>query len=117
MLDIIFKTAITFFAVYGFVQLVKDVINVFLYGAKDESEFFIVIKVKNSADTLESVIRLIMWKWLCRSHGRHIPNILIVDLGSNDETYDIAQKLCKDFEFIYYTTEDLYNKAKNNEVK
>lgn len=117
MADIILKTAITFFAVYGFVQVIKDIISMFLYDDKDSNEFFIVVKVKNSADTLESIIRLIIWKWLCQMRGRSVPNILIVDLGSTDETPQIANKLCDDFEFIYYTTEELYNKAKSQDTE
>ncbi len=113
MVDIIIKTAVTFFAIYGFVQIVKDIVNMFLADKNPYDDMFVVIKVKNSRETLEATVRLIMWKWLRVTHGTTVPNILIVDLGSNDETPQIAKHLCNDYSFIHYTTKELYEKAKS----
>ncbi len=113
MVDIVVKTALTFLVIYGFVQVIADIAGFFFKTKKSDDELFIVIKVKNSADSLESTVRLIIWKWLCASRGRCVPNILIVDMGSDDDTAEISRKLCDDFEFIYYTTHELYSKAKN----
>ncbi|UKI38422.1 MAG: glycosyltransferase [Clostridiales bacterium] len=35
-----------------------------------------------------------------------MPSILIVDMGTDDETAHIVQKLCDEYGFIYYTTQE-----------
>ena len=45
---------------------------------------------------------------------------MIVDTGSTDSTEKIARKLCDDYGFIYYMTEEKYNEmidSINNECK
>ncbi|MBR2405102.1 MAG: glycosyltransferase [Clostridia bacterium] len=112
MITVLIKSFLTFFAIYGLVQLIKDIIDFFALSSDHANETVIVIKVKNSEETLEGVVRSVIWKCLKSSFWGKIPDILIVDLGSDDSTAQIAQKLCEDYSFIYYTTEDLYNKAK-----
>lgn len=113
MISVLIKSFITFLAIYGFVQLIKDVIDFCAMPSGDNAnDTVIVIKVKNSEETLEGAVRSVIWKCLKSSFWGKIPDILIVDLGSDDSTAQIAQKLCEDYSFIYYTTEDLYNKAK-----
>lgn len=113
MSDILFKTLITFLTVYGFVELVKDIFYCFTANIRDK-DIVIVVKVKNAEASLEGTIRAIVWKTLAYTRGNYMPDILIVDLGSDDCTADIAKKLCNDYSFIQYTTKELYDKAKNN---
>lgn len=113
MIDIIIRSLVTFFAIYGFVQLIKDLFNQFFsHNSPEDNDLVIVIKVRNSEETLEAAVRSVIWKCLNCTYGGKIPDILIVDLGSDDATPEIARKLCDDYSFIYYTTEDLYKKAK-----
>jgi len=113
MAVIIFKSVITFFCFYGVVNLIKDLV-VFFSEEKSENpkDTIVVIKVKNSAETLEGAVRSVILRSLKYSYNASAPDILIVDLGSDDETEQIAKKLCEDYPFVYYTTEQLYNKAK-----
>ena len=113
MITVLIKSFITFLAIYGFVQFIKDVIDFFaMSSVGNKNDTVIVIKVKNSEETLEGAVRSVIWKCLKTSFWGKIPDILIVDLGSDDSTALIAKKLCDDYSFIYYTTEELYNKAK-----
>lgn len=113
MSDVLLKTVITFLAVYGLVELIKDIFYCFTTNIRNK-DIVIVVKVKNAESNLEYTIRAIVWKTLAYTRGNYMPDILIVDLGSDDCTAQIAKKLCSDYSFIQYTTNELYNKAKNN---
>lgn len=112
MFEIIFKTLITFFTVYALIDIFTKVINFFVSEGSQKGETFIVIKVKNQENNLEYIVRSIIWDFLTKSGGTKVPYILIVDVGSNDCTDKIAKRLCEDYEFIYYATEDKYNEMK-----
>ncbi len=113
MIDVIIKCVLTFLVIYGFVNLIRDLFDFFLTEKNNNpTDTIIVIKVKNSAETLEGAVRSVILKALKHTYSPIVPDILIVDLGSEDETSIIAKKLCEDYPFIYYTTEELYNKAK-----
>lgn len=116
MITVIIKSLVTFFAIYGFVEFAKALYNCFAVPSNNpENDLVIVIKVKNSEETLEAAVRSVIWKCLNCAYGGKIPDILIVDLGSDDATAEIAKKLCDDYSFIYYTTDDLYRKAKGKQ--
>ena len=112
MAEIIIKTLITFFCIYGFTDLVKTVFRFFFSPKKPFDDMVIVIKVLNSEKTLEATVRMVIWKCLSISHGSFTPNILIVDLGSTDLTSAIAKRLCSDYSFIDYKTYGEYLKTK-----
>ncbi len=111
---IVIRSIVTFFFIYGFVQLIKDIIAFSTDAYKERKKCTLVIKVKNGESSLEYTIRMLIWKFLSSSSGGYIPEILIVDMGSDDLTEKIAKKLCNDYSFIYYTTSELYEKAKGN---
>jgi len=108
MISIITRTLITFFAIYGFTALIKEILDMFFMPKKNLKDLLIVIKVLNSEDTLEGIVRMILWKCLSLTHGGFMPNILIVDMGSSDDTADIAKRLSHDYSFIRYTTHEEY---------
>ncbi len=114
MADIIIRTFITFFAVYGLMGFVREVVEFFFSPKRKFDELIIVVKVLNSEDTLEATVRMILWKCMSAKHGGFTPNILIVDMGSDDSTPEIAKKLCRDYSFIKYTTYDVYSHNDQN---
>ena len=115
MIGIVIKSLYTFFAIYGIVYFIKSLVSYF-YDNKNELEgdTIVVIKVKNAEEKLESAIRLFIWRWLRLSGKGAVPNILIVDMGSTDETAMIADRLSKEYSFIYCTDYENYRKAKEN---
>lgn len=105
MFGVILKTFITFFAIYGALALVSEVAkSVFCPSPTFDDDVFVILKVCNQQEKLESVVRGIIWKNLTLSNGGYVPNIVIVDMGSTDETAQIAQRLSMDYSFIYFTT-------------
>ena len=108
MSDVLFKTFVTFFVIYALIDMFTKIFR-FFAEERTKSE---VIRVKNQEENIEGVIRSVIWKFLSRSAGGEIPFILIVDTGSTDSTEKIARKLCDDYGFIYYMTEEKYNEMK-----
>ena len=114
MIDIISRTFITFFAIYGLTQLIRDIVFFFAEG-KSKQKLTVVVKILNAEESLEGVIRSLVWKIIKFTDGSFMPDILIVDMGSTDSTLDIAKRLCKDYSFISYTTKEIYEKIKSKE--
>lgn len=118
MLNILIKSVVTVLVIYAVIDIVKNFIY-HLVGMKSDKDenVFIAIKVKNNEEYLEGIVRRIIWQQLKLSNGGYIPTILIVDMGSTDQTQRIALKLCDDYDFIYYTTEAEYIKIKGNKLE
>lgn len=118
MWNILLKSVVTVLVIYAIVDILKNFVLCIL-GIKNnyDENVFIAIKVKNNEEHLEGIVRRIIYEQLKMSNGGYIPTILIVDMGSTDDTRKIALKMCDDYDFIYYTTEDEYIKIKGNKLE
>jgi glycosyltransferase involved in cell wall biosynthesis len=85
--------------------------------AEKEDDMYIIITVKNLQDKIEGIIRSIVWKNLNNSQGGRVPKILVVDLGSDDETPKILEKLCNEYDFIIATDKNEYAKFVEEMIK
>ncbi len=112
MFDVIFKTFVTFFVVYALIDIFTKLFKCIFASSGGKNELFVVIRVKNQENAIEGVVRSVIWKYLRSSEGGSVPLILIVDSGSTDATRSIALKLCKDYGFIYYMTDEKYKELK-----
>lgn len=111
---IFWKALITVLVIYAVVHIISDFFSAILCHPPYKNEdSFIVVKVRNQEKNLEYVIRSVVWHTLSLSRGGYIPNILIVDRGSDDRTREIAEKLCEQYSFVFYTTEDNFDKMKD----
>lgn len=111
MFDILVKTLITFCVIYTIIELVSALVNMVMFPAGNVGEnVFVVVKVCNQEDRLEGIIRNIIWYELNSLNGGFVPNIVIVDMGSDDCTRLIGERLSDDYSFIYYTTVEEYDK-------
>lgn len=114
MYQIVFKTMITFFVVYAILDILVRVTDIIFGSDKDtEESTFIVVKVMNQEKNLEYIIRSIIWKNLASAKGGKLPTVLIVDMGSTDDTPEIAARLAKDYPFIHCTDIEDYEKIKD----
>jgi len=114
MYDILVKTFITFLVIYAIIDIIMRFFRFTKRGKNYNGEIFAVIKVKNQENNLEGIVRSVIWDFLNKNGGTKVPYILIVDLGSEDDTNEIAQKLCQDYDFIYYADEEKYNEMKKH---
>ncbi len=110
---IVYKTIVTFLIVYALIEMATKLFKVFFCKDEDKKEIFVFIHVKNQENAIEYIVRCTIFNYLHRYGGRTVPYIVIVDKGSTDRTGEISEKLCMDYEFLYYTTEDEYNDFKN----
>jgi len=112
---ILWKSVVTVLVIYALINIFQKLMTtIFLPEPYKNENIFIVIKVKNQEKNIEGIVRSIIWKNLSLKQGGHIPNILIVDTGSDDETRLIAQKLSEDYSFIFCTTDEQFEKMKNS---
>ena len=112
MLTVIFKTFVTFFVIYGMIAMFSRIIDSFKNF--ESGEVFVFIHVKNKEDSLEYIVRSTIMNYLSNYGGRIVPYIVVVDKGSQDRTEEISRHLAREFEFLYYVTEDEYRSFKNN---
>ncbi len=114
MYQIVFKTIITFFVIYALLDIVIRVTDYIFGRDRDLTEnTFIVVKVLNQEKNLEYIIRSIIWKNLTAAKGGKLPTLLIVDMGSTDDTQEIASRLARDYPFIHYTDIEDYENIKD----
>ncbi len=118
-MNILLQSVFCFFVVYGVIQMginiYRELCNV--YFVKNE-DVYIIITVKNQQDTIEGIIRSIVWKSLNSKRGGGIvPNILVVDMGSTDETPEILERLCVEYDFIEVTDNVEYTKILEKLIK
>ena len=107
-MNLFFDAAVWFFAIFGVIQLSKYLYESICQLFFNEEEPLIIITVKNQQESIEGILRSVVWKSLNKKRGRKVPNILVVDLGSTDETYIILEQLCKEYQFIAVTDKQGY---------
>ena len=111
MIDILLKSFVTLL-VFVFVFKISIKIIHFFLEDKENKEIFLFIHVKNQENNIEYIIRTTIFNYLHQYGGRLVPYIVIVDKGSEDKTFEIAKKLCDDYDFVYYTTSDEFENFK-----
>lgn len=111
---IFWKALVTVLVIYAIINIVCRFIEALINPRPyTDEDTFVVIRVKNQEKNLECAVRSVVWQCLKISRGGYIPNILIVDGGSVDNTPEIAEKLCSQYSFVFYTTEEHFDKMKN----
>lgn len=109
---VICKTIVTFLVVYAVIEMGAKLLNAL--KSKDTKEIYIFVHVKNQESSIEFIIRTAIINYLSSYGGRLVPYIVIVDKGSDDRTEEISRKLCTDYDFVYYTTEENYEKFRRD---
>lgn len=114
MFNVLFKTVVTFLTVYALIDIVIKFINCrFCPKPYNNEDVFVVLRVCNQEEQLESVVRSIIWKNLTLTNGGFVPNIVIVDMGSVDCTRIIGERLSEDYTFIYYMSAEDFDSIKD----
>ena len=114
MFSVFVKTIITFLVVYAVIDIVIRLINTTVFSTPHgDEDVFVILRVRNQEEQLEGIVRTIIWKNLNLTNGGYIPNIVIVDMGSDDCTRLIGERLSEDYSFIYYTTYEEYESFKD----
>ena len=105
----IFLDALFWFLVaVGLLSIFQSLWHWISGAGRKNDDMYVVLTVKNQQDTVEGMIRSIVWQNLHSQNGGSVPQIVVVDLGSHDETPNILKRLAEDFKFIHITDKQGY---------
>lgn len=89
MLEFIVQLVIWVLCIYGLFAIIQDSVNFYTYKKIEENIEFI-LTVKNVENGIEEYIREL-------TYGRNFyNNLIVIDLGSEDDTMEILHKLEKE---------------------
>lgn len=97
-----------FFAIVGMVSIAEELLHFFLYTRKSEKSACVIVTVKNQQDSVEGMIRGIVWQNLHNNNGGQVPQIVVVDLGSEDDTPEILNRIAANYSFVQVTDKEGY---------
>ncbi len=110
MLKVFFFSVLSFFALYGFIHIIGSVFHRFpATAARQLSTPYTVLAVKDCADCIESAIRSIVWHM--QSNTDSLPcgyDLVVINLGSDDETSEILDRLANEFESVHPMSKENY---------
>jgi len=90
--EFIFYILVSFFAIYGFVQVVIYIMD-FIYDVKvlKDKIIYTVVAVKDEEETVESVAKSLLIKSLKNDSGVADNRVVIIDMGSEDKTVEMLK--------------------------
>lgn len=98
-MEFILNTIFWTLALYGLIEIIKNLIYISKYTRFQSDGIYLIIAVKNQEEKIEGFLRSSLFKIL---YGReeYLKNIMVVDLKSTDKTKEIAKKLSKEYECL-----------------
>jgi hypothetical protein len=96
MQAVIFYALITFFSIYGIFAFILFITDFFFDNKYlKEKTIYTIFCVKNEICKIENIVKTIIFKAYKNDVGLLDQRIIIIDLGSNDGTYELLKKLEK----------------------
>ena len=100
--DFIFNAILWTLALYGLFEIIKTIINIYVFTNLKSDGIYLIIAVKNQQEKIEGFIRSFLFR-IIYGQEEELKNVIIADLDSTDETNKILQKISKDYEYIKVT--------------
>ena len=99
MSEFILNVVIWTLALYGLIEIIKNIVYMCTYTNLKSDGIYLIIAVKNKEDKIEGFLRSILFRFL---YGKeeNIKNIIVTDLNSKDNTLQILNNLQKDYDCI-----------------
>ena len=99
MLEFIYNSIICILAIYGLLEIIKQIINICTYTNLQSDGIYFIVATKNQERKIEVFLRTILFRII---YGKEdfIKNIIVADLNSEDDTREILDKLSREYEFI-----------------
>ena len=106
MMDFILTAIVWTLALYGLIEIIKNIIYIFTYTNLKSNGIYIIIGVKNQEEKIEGFLRTTIFRLL---YGKEecIKDIIVTDLDSTDGTKEmlgITSKFCTTGFSLEYTT-------------
>lgn len=102
MLNYILNGILWTLAIYGLIEIIKQIIYTYTYTNLKADGIYVIIATKNQERKIEGFLRSFLFKTI---YGKeeNIKDIIIVDLDSTDDTKVILEKLSKNYDNIKLT--------------
>ena len=101
-MEFIIQTILWTLAIYGFFEIVKNIINIYTYTKLQSDGIYLIIAVKNQEEKIEGFLRSSLFKILYGKED-YLKNIIVADLKSTDKTKEIAKKLETEYDCFKVT--------------
>jgi hypothetical protein len=89
-------------ALYGFFEIIKNIINIYTYTNLKSDGIYIIVAVKNQENKIEGFLRNFLFR-IIYGKEENIKDIIIADLDSKDDTINILNRLQKEYDGIKIT--------------
>ncbi len=99
--DFIVETIIWTLAIYGFIEIIKNIYYVFTYTNLKPNGIYIIIAAKNQEEKIEGFLRTFLFR-LIYGKEEFVKDIIVSDLNSTDQTKIILNKIQKDYKNIKF---------------
>ena len=103
MLEFLVQTIIWTLALYGFFEIIKNIIYMCTYTKLKCNGTYLIIVTKNQEQNIENLLRTISFKIIYGKEEK-LKEIFIADLNSTDKTPEIIRKICNDNKNLKYVT-------------
>ena len=112
MLRITVILILCFFAAVGMAHTYNRYISfIFEEGKNHLNSPYLVITAKNQQENIETAIRSLIWKSYRLLSEASLLDIVVVDLGSDDDTPVILKQLEEEYDFLHlYSKQDYIDK-------
>lgn len=99
MENFLFYAILWTLALYGLFEIVKTIFYIWNYTNLKADGIYLIIAAKNQENTIEGFLRSFLFKLL---YGKEdmVKEILVTDLGSEDSTKEILDKMAEDYDCI-----------------
>lgn len=99
MLDYIINCIFWVCALYGFIEIIKNIIYIHSCNSIKTEGIHIIVAVKNQENKIEGFLRSLNFRIL---YGKEdsIENIIVLDLNSSDNTKQIIENISSDYSNI-----------------
>lgn len=99
MLEFIMNVVFWTLALYGLLEIIKNVIYLNTYTKFKSDGIYLIIAVKNQEEKIEGFLRSTLFKILYGKED-YLKNIMVADLKSTDKTKEIVKNLSTDYDCI-----------------
>lgn len=102
-MEFILNTIFWTLAIYGLIEIIKNIIDIFTYTKFQSDGIYLIIAVKNQEEKIECFLRSSLFKILYGKED-YLKNIIVADLKSTDRTKDIAKKMELEYDCLKVTS-------------
>lgn len=95
-MDFLLNSIVWILAIYGLFEIIKTIVGVTIYSKILNSGLHVIIATKNQENCIEPFLRSILFR-IIYGKEEYISNLIVTDLNSVDGTFNIEEKLSKDY--------------------